>query len=41
MAEDLNRRVLTIPSYIDPKEGFLDQLIGAFRKVVENYKALI
>ncbi|HID95563.1 MAG TPA: DegT/DnrJ/EryC1/StrS family aminotransferase [Candidatus Latescibacteria bacterium] len=41
VAEDVHRRVINIPSYINPAEGFLDQLIGAFRKVVENYKSLL
>ncbi len=41
VAEDLAKRVLTIPSYIEPKEGFLDQFIEAFRKVVANYKSLL
>lgn len=41
MAEDLNGRVINIPFYIEPEEEFLDQLIGAFRKVVENHRALL
>ena len=34
-------RVLTLPCYIEPEEEFLEQFIGAFRKVVRNYKALM
>ncbi|HDH99522.1 MAG TPA: DegT/DnrJ/EryC1/StrS family aminotransferase [Firmicutes bacterium] len=41
VAEDLNGRVINIPFYIEPEEEFLDQLIGAFRKVVENHRALL
>jgi perosamine synthetase len=41
VAESLADKVLTLPAYIEPKEGFLDQYIEAFRKVVENYKSLL
>ena len=41
VAETLNKRFFTIPSYIEPQKGFLDQYIDAFRKVVENYRALL
>ena len=41
VAEILDKRFFTIPSYIEPKEGFLDQYIEAFRKVVEDYKSLL
>jgi len=41
VAETLDKRFFTIPSYIEPKEGFLDQYIKAFRKVVENHKLLL
>jgi dTDP-4-amino-4,6-dideoxygalactose transaminase len=40
-SEDLHGRVFNIPSYIEPKEGFLDQFIGAFEKVTSNYKSLL
>jgi perosamine synthetase len=41
VAESLAEKVLTLPAYIEPKEGFLDQYIGAFRKVITNYKDLL
>jgi len=41
VAEGLAQRVLTIPSYIEPKDGFLDQFAEAFRKVTANYGALL
>jgi perosamine synthetase len=41
VAEGLAGKVLTLPAYIDPREGFLDQYIKAFRKVTESYKALL
>lgn len=40
VAESLNNRFFTIPSYIEPKEGFLEQYIGAFEKVMSKYKIL-
>lgn len=41
VAEGLANRVLTLPAYIEPKEGFLEQYVEAFRKVVANYKSLL
>jgi len=41
VAENLAGRTLTLPAYIEPKEGFLDQCVEAFRKVVSNYKSLL
>jgi len=41
IAEDLATRVLHTPCHIEPKEGFLDQVIGAFEKVAENYQELL
>ncbi len=37
VSESVMGKVLTLPAYIDPKEGFLDQYIEAFRKVTKNY----
>ena len=36
VSEDLDDRVITVASYIDPKEGFVDQLSDAFEKVVRR-----
>ena len=41
VAENLVDKVLTLPAYIEPKEGFLEQYIEAFRKVTGNYKFLL
>jgi len=41
VSESLVDKVFTLPAYIDPKEGFLEQYIEAFRKVCENYEALL
>lgn len=41
VAEALSDKVLTMPAYIETKEGFLDQYIDAFRKVTSNYKSLL
>ena len=41
VAESLADKVLTLPPYIEPKTGFLDQYIAAFRKVTLNYKELL
>jgi len=41
VAEGLSDKVLTIPAYIEVKDGFLDQYIDAFRKVTSNYKSLL
>ena len=40
VAESLDKKFFTIPSYIEPKEDFLDQYIAAFEKVIANYKLL-
>lgn len=40
VAESLVDKVLTLPPYIEPKAGFLDQYIAAFRKVTLNYGLL-
>jgi len=41
ITEKVSENYFTIPSYIEPKPGLLDQIIRAFQKVVENYKALL
>ncbi|NQS89255.1 DegT/DnrJ/EryC1/StrS family aminotransferase [Patescibacteria group bacterium] len=41
VAESLDRKFFTIPSYINPKEGFFHQYIAAFEKVIANYKSLL
>jgi dTDP-4-amino-4,6-dideoxygalactose transaminase len=41
IAESFVDKVLTIPAYIEQKEGFLDQYIEAFNKVITNYKSLL
>jgi dTDP-4-amino-4,6-dideoxygalactose transaminase len=41
VAESYADKVLTIPAYIETKEGFLDQYIEAFNKVTSNYGSLL
>ncbi|MCD6593574.1 DegT/DnrJ/EryC1/StrS family aminotransferase [Candidatus Bathyarchaeota archaeon] len=41
VAEKMMNRVLTLPALIDPKEGFLEQYIKAFKKVTSNYESLL
>lgn len=41
IAEDLDDRVLTLSSYIEPVEGFIDQYARVFEKVVDNYDQLL
>ncbi|HEX30063.1 TPA: DegT/DnrJ/EryC1/StrS family aminotransferase [Candidatus Poribacteria bacterium] len=40
VAESLIGRILSIPAYIEPEEGFLEGVIEAFEKVAANYKRL-
>lgn len=40
-AEWASKNFFTLPVYIEPKEGFVDQVINAFQKVTENYKELL
>ena len=37
VTEDLNDRVVSVDSYIDPAEGFVDQTARAFEKVARRY----
>jgi len=41
VTENLARRVITIPPYIEPEKGLVEQFIEAFRKVAENYEELL
>ena len=41
VSEDVAKRAITIPSYMEPADGFLDQFLEAFRKVTENYEELL
>jgi dTDP-4-amino-4,6-dideoxygalactose transaminase len=41
VAESLLDKVLTIPAYIEPEEGLIEQIIEAFRKVCNNYQQLL
>lgn len=41
VAESMMNKELILPAYIEPKEGFLEQCIEAFRKVSANYKLLL
>jgi len=40
ISEDLNRRVLTMPSFIEPPDGLLEQIIEGLRKVTDNCRSL-
>ena len=40
VAERLSRTFFTLPTYIEPREGFVSQIIEAFYKVVSHYKDL-
>ncbi len=40
VAEELHRRTFNLPCYIDPKPGFIDQLLEGFRKAVSNRDAI-
>ena len=41
VAERMSKNFFTLPIYIEPKKGFVDQSIEAFRKVIANYKDLL
>ena len=41
ITESLAERVITLPAYIEPEKGLIEQFIEAFRKVAENYKELL
>lgn len=40
VAERLAKNFFTLPTYIEPKKGFVDQIVAAFHKVANNYKQL-
>jgi len=39
--EDLDERVITLPAYIEPEKGLIEQIIEAFKKMAENYDELL
>jgi len=41
VSEGLRDKVLTLPAYIEPQEGFLEEYIQVFRKVTSNYNRLL
>jgi len=41
ISERMHERVFTLPAYIEPPDGLIDQIIAAFEKVTKNYKALL
>ena len=41
VTEDLATRVITIPAYIEPEKGLIEQFIEAFKKVADNYEKLL
>jgi len=41
VSEGLVGKVLGMPGWIDPARGLIDQIATAFRKVADNYKALL
>lgn len=40
VTEEVHPRILAFPTLIEPREGYIEQYVGAIRKVVENYKSL-
>jgi len=41
IAEAMMGQAITIPSYVEPRDDFVDQMIVGFQKVAENYKQLL
>ncbi len=41
VAEAMDKSLLTIGNYIEPREGFIEQLCAAFRKVTAHYRELL
>lgn len=41
LAEDLMSRTIGIPDYVEPVDGFVEQIVEAFEKVVGNYRQLL
>jgi len=41
VAERVSKNFFTLPVYIEPKRGFIDQSIEAFQKVAANYRDLL
>ncbi len=41
LAEAIMQQAITIPSYIEPRDDYVDQMLVAFGKVAENYQQLL
>jgi dTDP-4-amino-4,6-dideoxygalactose transaminase len=41
ITEEVHPRILAIPALIEPKDGYVDQLVAAIRKVVDNHQQLL
>jgi len=41
ITESLAERVITLPAYIEPERGLIEQFAEAFRKVVDNHRELL
>ena len=41
ITENVSENYFTLPCYIEPKDGLLDQIIEGFQKITENYEALL
>jgi len=41
VTEKMAERVITLPAYIEPSEGLIEQFIDAFRKVADNHADLL
>jgi len=41
IAESLMGQAIALPSYVEPRDEFLDEVVVAFEKVAENYKQLM
>lgn len=41
ITEEVYSRILAFPALIEPQKGYIEQYVGAIRKVVENYKQLL
>lgn len=41
VTEDLSTRTINLPCYLEPAEGFVQQMTDAFAKVSEGYKGLL
>lgn len=41
ITEQVHRRVVNLPGWIEPAPGLLDQIVEAFRKVADKYESLL